>query len=304
LIAICLSLGFLSTTAQAEETLSDVEKTSTEIAFIKSKEMVSESIKKEIKLIDKNYNKSIKINPVYIVIHETGNRNIGANADAHYEYWNRDENAEKSTHFVVDEKKALQLLPLDALAWHVGDNNGYSDIKNINSIGIEICVNEDGDYEKARENAIRLVKYLMRELNIDSSRVVRHFDASGKLCPETMIRYPELWDDFKEKIKQSDVIMDEFVPNIVLSSEEFHIANYHSGKDIIENKINFKRFNVNNFDYYIVKNYASRSWEFDFLIENSHLYEPLLSWFKIKAEVQIDKDTNKQVYHFSFNKLT
>ena len=37
-----------------------------------------------------------------------------------------------------------------------------STVTNNNSIGIEICVNEDGNYTTARQNAIDLVKYLLQ----------------------------------------------------------------------------------------------------------------------------------------------
>ena len=42
------------------------------------------------KQIQYNYNKGIIIKPKYIVIHETANTAVGANANAHYRYWNRD----------------------------------------------------------------------------------------------------------------------------------------------------------------------------------------------------------------------
>jgi len=280
LFFLCFILGFSMTNVYAEPL--------TNTAIQESQQIVAEAIHIETKLIDKNYNKEIKIVPEYIVIHETGNYNVGADSDAHYSFFNKDEEAKRSVHFVVDENTIVQLLPLDSMAWHVGDNKGHSDIKNINSIGIEICVNKDGDYEMARQRAIRLVKYLMNILNIDSQHVVRHFDASGKLCPATMLKYPELWNDFKLQIAKPDLIIDDFVPNMILSKVECHTVNYNAGNTILENKINFKRFNVDNFDYYIVKNYANKSWNFSFTSENSKVYELLNNWFKQSSIYLID----------------
>ena len=155
----------------------------------------------EKKLISKNYSKGVTITPKYIVIHETANTKAGANADAHYNYWNTSNSAKASAHFVVDDKKIIQLLPLDVKAWHVGDNKGYSDITNNNSIGIEICVNSDGNYDIAFQNAVALTKQLMTELNIPIDRVVRHFDASGKNCPESMSGNNwALWNTFKAQL--------------------------------------------------------------------------------------------------------
>lgn len=279
LFAVFLVFEFSATNAYAEDDITIIDQ---------NKEIVSEAINMETKLLDKNYNKNVKIDPIYIVIHETGNRGVGADADAHYIYWNKDEEAERSTHFVVDENKIVQLLPLDAMGWHVGDNKGHSDIKNINSIGIEICVNEDGDYESARQRTIRLVKYLMRTLNIDDEHVVRHFDASGKLCPETMLKYPELWDDFKLRIKEPDLIFDDFIPSMILYQKECHSVNYNDGNSLLENKLDFKRFNINNTDYYFIKHYANRSWNFDFTDNNIDSYNMISEWFNKRSRFPID----------------
>jgi len=37
--------------------------------------------------------------------------------------------------------------------------------------------------EKSLENALKLVRYLMKQYNVPKSNVVRHYDISGKLCP-------------------------------------------------------------------------------------------------------------------------
>ena len=151
----------------------------------------------EKRLISKNYSKGVTITPQFIVIHETDNTSVGANADAHFKYWNTYDKANSSVHFVVDDAKVIQLLELNQKAWHVGDNNGYSKITNNNSIGVEICVNSDGDYTKARENCIELVKYLLDITDLSADKVVRHNDASGKYCPRKMLDNPQLWIDFK-----------------------------------------------------------------------------------------------------------
>jgi|SRR5690554_3636756 len=154
------------------------------------------------KQIQYNYNKNLTIKPKYIVIHETANTSIGADANAHYRYWNRDPKAYASAHFVVDSTEIYQMLELNQSAWHVGDNKGYSDITNVNSIGIEVAVNADGDFSKARQNAIDLTINLMRALNMNISQLKRHYDASGKYCPTNMLTEPELWQDFVYQVNQ------------------------------------------------------------------------------------------------------
>lgn len=154
-----------------------------------------------IKQIDLNYSKGVTIAPKYIVIHETNNYNAGADANAHYRYWSTNPTAQASTHFVVDNKEIYQMLELDQAAWHVGDNRGHSDITNLNSIGIEIAVNSDGNYTQARQNAIQLTINVMNYLEMDISQLKRHYDASGKWCPTYMLEEPSLWDDFVAQVE-------------------------------------------------------------------------------------------------------
>ncbi len=117
----------------------------------------------------------------YIVIHTTGNPGKGADARAHFSYWNRGK-VGQSADFVVDDKEALQINNYNKFyTWHCGDGKGKFGITNSNSIGIEICINADGDFQKAVDNAVNLVKNLKEKTGI--SKVVRHYDASRKCCP-------------------------------------------------------------------------------------------------------------------------
>lgn len=219
------------------------------------KGFIDETLNIEKKLLPFNYEVGTIIKPEYIVIHETGGYGKGIDSERIYSYWNRDPEAKASTHFIVDENKTIQLLELDWLGWHVGDNEGYSNISNRNSIGIEICVNSDGDYITARARAIRLVKYLMQELNIDNEHVVRHFDASGKGCPEIMIRFPWLWDDFKYQISQPDKIIDGIYKEVEVLEETVNTNRYLHSNNLVESKIVLKKYNVSSFLWSLLKNY-------------------------------------------------
>ncbi len=65
------------------------------------------------------------------------------------------------------------------------------------SIGIEICENADGNFEKAVENAQRLIRQLMKEQSIPLANVVPHKRWSGKECPRKLLNR---WDSFKAGI--------------------------------------------------------------------------------------------------------
>ena len=139
--------------------------------------------------------------PVYIVIHDTGNTGKGANANAHFNYFNGG-NRNASADFFVDDTQILQVNDYTQYyTWHCGDGKGKYGITNRNSVGIEICVNSDSNYDVAFCKTVELTKYLMKELNIDIDHVVRHYDASHKNCPASMNKNGwALWNTFKASL--------------------------------------------------------------------------------------------------------
>ena len=139
--------------------------------------------------------------PKYIVIHTTGNPRQGADAEAHFAYWNSG-NVGQSADFVVDDKGAICINDYHKYyTWHVGDGKGKYGITNANSIGVEICENADGDFEKALDHTVDLVKRLMAEEGI--VHVVRHYDASRKICPKPLSENGwEKWKELKRRIAE------------------------------------------------------------------------------------------------------
>lgn len=136
------------------------------------------------------------MNPTYITIHNTGNGVKGADAEMHTQYVDNT-TGYVSWHFTVDEDKIFQEIPIYENAWHAGDSSKGKG--NRNSIGIEICENIDGDYDKAEMNTIELVAFLMQELNIPIDNVVPHQHWNGKYCPHIILDYG--WDKFIKKVE-------------------------------------------------------------------------------------------------------
>jgi len=154
------------------------------------KHLVSDSIAKRVTYPGTNSKK-------YIVIHETANTRKGANANAHARLQASGNSRQASWHYQVDDKEIIQSFEDDAQCWGAG-NRYY----NENGIQIEICVNSDGDFKKAVDNAVKLTKYLMDKYNIPASNVIQHNQASGKNCPR-YLRSGEKgvsWGDFKAKL--------------------------------------------------------------------------------------------------------
>ena len=142
------------------------------------------------------YNYSRRLNEMrYIVVHDTGNPRRGAGALSHYRYFNGGYRA-ASAHFFVDDRNVVETVDPHLVSWHCGDGKGRYGITNSNSIGIEICINEDSDFEKAKAQARELIKFLCQTYRIPKKNVVRHYDASRKICPGRMAR--DNWKEWKE----------------------------------------------------------------------------------------------------------
>ena len=131
-----------------------------------------------------------------ITIHETGNDAKGADAAAHASWLKSDDAAGKyiSYHYTVDDHSIVQHLPDSEPAYHAGD--GADGPGNTTSIGIEICVNKDGDFERAKANAASLVRLLMTEHGFPLEHVYQHNHWNGKDCPQTIRATPGGWDAF------------------------------------------------------------------------------------------------------------
>lgn len=123
-----------------------------------------------------------RITPTYITVHETANTDKGANAEVHARYVKGADarNRSVSWHFTVDDKEIIQHLPTNEKGWHAGTKG------NSQSIGIELCVNSDGDFEQTKKNAQWLIRKLMKDHNIPLSRVVTHNHWTGKDCPKNL----------------------------------------------------------------------------------------------------------------------
>ncbi|WP_304956760.1 N-acetylmuramoyl-L-alanine amidase [Virgibacillus sp. AGTR] len=138
--------------------------------------------------------------PRYLTVHGTANEKKGADAEMHSRYLHNGAGGRVvAWHYTVDDKEIYQHIPTNENGWHAGDGNGTG---NRQSIGIEICENSDGDFNKAVKNAQWLIKKLMKEHNIPIERVVPHKHWSGKNCPRLLLN---MWSTFIDGIEGKTV---------------------------------------------------------------------------------------------------
>jgi N-acetylmuramoyl-L-alanine amidase len=144
-----------------------------------------------------NRRPGLSMSPQYITIHSTGNPKSTARNERGW-LTNPSNTRTASWHICVDEKEAVEAIPLNEVAWHAGDGSGQG---NRASIGIEIC--ESGNRAKTLENAVKLTAKLLKERGWGVDRLRRHHDWSGKICPR--ILQPNNWagwEQFKRDVQK------------------------------------------------------------------------------------------------------
>lgn len=146
----------------------------------------------------------------YIVIHYVGATG-GAKANCQY-YASQYVGA--SAHYYVDFDGSIwQSVEDKDIAWHCGAKKyKHPECRNANSIGIELCVRNKGSmadtsrdwyFEDATVSAaIQLTRELMAKYGVPADHVIRHYDVTGKICPNPYVynHTAHTWDAFKAQI--------------------------------------------------------------------------------------------------------
>lgn len=153
-----------------------------------------------------------------IVLHWTANP--GATALNHLKYFgvtlialNKKKEAEgkkatyASAHIFVDQENAICIVPLNEVAFHANDGSykGVAElIPNANelSIGVEMCVEEDGSISpKTLQRTVEVIAELCKLYKLTEKDIVRHFDVTKKLCPRPFIENPTKFSDLKKQVE-------------------------------------------------------------------------------------------------------
>lgn len=151
----------------------------------------------------------------YIVIHYVGA--LGG-AKANCQYYAGQYIGASAHYFVGFDGEIWQSVEDADVAWHCGAKSyKHGECRNSNSIGIEMCVrkrstasmgatDKDWYFEDATvESAVELTRYLMDKYGVPASNVIRHYDVTGKICPNPYVYNctQHVWDEFKKKISGS-----------------------------------------------------------------------------------------------------
>ncbi|MBE5978102.1 MAG: N-acetylmuramoyl-L-alanine amidase [Paenibacillaceae bacterium] len=146
----------------------------------------------------------------YIVIHYVGA--LGG-AEANCKYYASQYVGASAHYFVGFSGEIWQSVEDKNIAWHCGAKTYiHPDCRNSNSIGIELCVRNKGSqsdtsrdwyFEDATvASAKKLTKQLMEQYGIREDHVIRHYDVTGKICPNPYVYNNTIhtWEDFKDSL--------------------------------------------------------------------------------------------------------
>lgn len=128
--------------------------------------------------------------PKFITVHNTDNTRAGAGAANHDRFVRNTghyvHNGRKvwiSWHYTVDDREIYRHLPLNEIGWHAGTRDG-----NMRSIGVEVCMNSDGDQAGAFARATKLLACLTFDMGMEPTEALRtHWHWTGKTCPRLLL---------------------------------------------------------------------------------------------------------------------
>jgi len=172
-------------------------------------------------LITSNNRPYKKMTPTTLTIHETDNRNRGADAKAHRNYLQNSFGLNKSWHWVVDDKEAILCIPENEMAWHAGPK------ANANSLSMEICVNIDADPAQVYLNAIKLASEILERWGLNERDLRTHQMWIGKNCPKQIIaekRWPKFVDDVRKSLSSKIRIQGAIFPVQIIGGRSYMLV--------------------------------------------------------------------------------
>lgn len=140
----------------------------------------------------------------YLVIHYVG---ATGGAEANCKYFEKEYRGASAHYFVGHKGEVWQCVEDKDVAWHCGATRyKHRYCRNDNSIGIELCCRKNLSNntwyfeEETLKAAIELTRDLMKKYNIPLQNVIRHYDVTGKTCPEPFVRDSAAWATFKANL--------------------------------------------------------------------------------------------------------
>ena len=135
-----------------------------------------------------------------IVIHYVGNPGTTAKQNrSYFAYLADTHETYASSNFVVGmEGEIILCVPIGEVAY-------CSSFRNADTLSIEVChPDSTGKFTQASyDSLVKLVRWLMDFYDLGVDDVIRHYDVTGKECPQYYVKHEDAWEDFKADLESS-----------------------------------------------------------------------------------------------------
>lgn len=133
-----------------------------------------------------------------IVIHYVGNPGTTARQNRSYygKLADTHETSASSNFLVGMDGEIIECVPVNEVAY-------CSNNRNDDTISIECChPDATGEFTNDTYDAVvQLTAWLLNELRLDASDLLRHYDVTGKECPKYFVDHGEAWEVFKDDVQ-------------------------------------------------------------------------------------------------------
>ena len=124
-----------------------------------------------------------------IVVHSTDSPNAPAQNIRDYFESLTDGSRSASSHFIVGlDGEIIQCIP-------IYEKSYATKWRNYDTISIEMCPTDSDRHinDATYQSTVQLVAWLQNALGLSSGHVIRHYDATGKVCPRYFANNPDAW---------------------------------------------------------------------------------------------------------------
>lgn len=136
-----------------------------------------------------------------VVIHYVGNPGSSAKGNRSYfaSLASGKTGVYASSHFIVGlEGEVIQCVPLTEIAY-------CTQTRNQDTVSIEVChPDTGGQFSDVTYNRVTdLTAWLCQTFSLDpETDVIRHYDATGKICPRYYVDHPDAWDALRDAVSR------------------------------------------------------------------------------------------------------
>ena len=146
------------------------------------------------------------------MVHWVGN--AGSTAENNAKYFDRLKDGRgvyASAHYIIgNDGVVIRCVPENEVAYHASKANNYS-------IGIEVCHPDNtGRYtDLAYKALVELLVDLCSRYKLEPAQaIIRHYDATGKICPKYYVENEKAWKQLKQDVVNA-MSMDKELENAV-----------------------------------------------------------------------------------------